>query len=797
MVLGPNPSIGLDFSRAVALNGKDGPLLARVGVRLRPGLATLQDFVDSEYGRADPTLYEISEARVMGRRAFQIESKQVDPVPLRYFIEIDAARGLWLQCVFQVFVEGAHTTQFAGEIAELMDNLRVGPALQVAVENTPEHPFALSIRIDGGDASEVARVLGAYRNVRLLAHVFDRDFNVLKLDDRFMLNGVWDSRGKHLQPGAASANKDLPEAAQKASLPIAIALHGQEEIQLTLVPSLGDLAKWSRRYQAQGVHLPSIPKPLQVSMDFEVVGTDARGNDEIIALGTKSVSVDWIGRVVGRRFEEPTILQQNRLGDLGASLERRAGALADYRNPPFNDALGERRVLIEKRSDPFYRELAPSGSTPGMPVQAGERIRVGDAIRINASDMAAYGLSGLRAPRKTRSGCVAVRFEFLDGVQAELIVYEDAGPFVMTVGADADATGFGEGWVAWSYFAANYRLGQVRDRVIEVVLKGLAPTMAPGFGTASGVNDAIEVFSFLVKQANVRHIRLNSRVYAEFDGAGNLHLTTREGRPLVYAQTTEPEGLVIPTGKTGSFEDRAAPSVTVTDAATAVLADQRLALLDAPPMSTTVLAPATAVGPTPSTVPALSPDSSRRAAVERVVLDEVAPGSLADWTGLYDPGQFNPRFIREEVRSPYDGSTAIRTRAVGNTLATCETKWTRRIYLTGPRDSSETRLEAHVDFDFDGTSYNLPSLSFELLDAQDRSLGRRTYFGRGMMGQFNRSQLATTGYVELRTAKGLHQFDLAKMGANIRFEKIAVYLQNYACEGENSVVFDHLVLLPR
>ena len=798
MVMAANTKSMLLFQRVVRRDDKQGPLVARVLLLQRQGLATLEDFRASEFGKLDdPAMYAFGETRIMGRRAFSVESNQPTLVTLRYLVEIDPTRDLWLLCAFGVFFEGGHTAYFPNEVAELMNALRVGPALQVVVDNTPEHPFALTPRIEGG-GNGAAQALAAYQNLRLLAHVFDRDFNVLKLDDRFNVDGVWDSRARHLRPGSKSAEKDPPEAAQSASLPISIALNGRQEFSLTLVPSLGDLARWSRSYAAQGVHLPSVRQPLQVKLDFEVVGTNAQGADEVIALGTKTVSVDWIGRVVGRRFEEPTILEQNRLGDLGGLLERRSGALADYADPAFNDAKGERRVTIEKRSDPSYSEIAQPGSRPGIPMQSGERIRVGDAIRIDAADMAAYGTRGLSAPRKTRSGCVGVRFEFIDGVQAELIVYEDAGAFAMTVGGDADASGFGPGWKAWRYFAAEYTLGQIRDHFIEAVLKEMVPAVAPGFGVVSSVNDAIEVFSFVVRRANVHHVRLNSRVFAQFDGSGRMDLTTREGHPLVYTTATGPAGQQIAAGMTGTFAGSSAPSIVPSDAATVALAEQRLGQLDAPPVTTSATprpSPAP-VQPTPaaSAAPAAAAATTQRAGI---VLDEIAPGSLADWDETYDPQQFNPRFFREEVRSPLDGSTAIRTRAVGNTLATCETKWTRRVYATGAQDSSQTLLSAYVDFAFNGTAYNLPSLTIELLDAQDRSLGRRSYFGQGVIGQFNRSQLGQTGHVELRTATGMHQFDLSKIGAHIHYAKLAIYLQNYACEGENSVVLDQLVLLSR
>lgn len=327
MVLAADPAAELTFEKGVRLNGKDGALLAHVAPRLLKGLATIADFRASEQGsKVNLTTYDIGETRVMGRRTFSIVSKRADIVPLRYWVEVDATKGLWLLCAFQVFVEGGHTSHFQGEVDELMNALRVGAALRLVVDNTPEHPFALSIRLeDGGAGSGAASALRAHQNVRLVAHVFDQDANALKLDDRFMVNGAWDNRQKHVKAGSSIGPPDPLEAAQKNSLPITIPLAGGQDIRLTLVPSLAKLAKWRSRYQSQGVHLPSIPTPLRVSLGFEVVATNAQGKDEVIARSSKIVSVDWVGRVVGRRFEEPTILEQNRLGQLGALLPRRSG----------------------------------------------------------------------------------------------------------------------------------------------------------------------------------------------------------------------------------------------------------------------------------------------------------------------------------------------------------------------------------------------------------------------------------------------------------------------------------------
>lgn len=175
------------------------------------------------------------------------------------------------------------------------------------------------------------------------------------------------------------------------------------------------------------------------------------------------------------------------------------------------------------------------------------------------------------------------------------------------------------------------------------------------------------------------------------------------------------------------------------------------------------------------------------------ILDPVLPGSLAKWTEIYNPLNKNPKFSFEEI-AVGNGSTAIRTRAVGNTLASCENKWIKRIYETGLLNSNNTVLEIKADFSFNGTTYNLPSIELELLDANGRSLGNKQFFGKNVIGSFNRGQLQSTKYIELNSDRGIHNISLSQIGTNIKFSKLAVYLMNYTCQGENSIVFRSLEL---
>jgi hypothetical protein len=178
-----------------------------------------------------------------------------------------------------------------------------------------------------------------------------------------------------------------------------------------------------------------------------------------------------------------------------------------------------------------------------------------------------------------------------------------------------------------------------------------------------------------------------------------------------------------------------------------------------------------------------------------LALDEVTPGSLAAWKERYDPAATNPRIGFEEVVSPFDRSTALRTWAKGNTFATCETKWIRRVYATGPQQTTGAVVEAFLAFTFDGTVYNLPSVRLELLDAGGAVVADQVYFGKGIIGSYNRGRLPQTGYRELPAASGLQRLDLAQeFGTDRRFSAVAVTLMNYTCQGENAVVFDHLLL---
>ena len=173
------------------------------------------------------------------------------------------------------------------------------------------------------------------------------------------------------------------------------------------------------------------------------------------------------------------------------------------------------------------------------------------------------------------------------------------------------------------------------------------------------------------------------------------------------------------------------------------------------------------------------------------LLDQVAPNSLSSWE--VNDNQNNPLFYYSEIASPYDGSTAIQTRAVGNTTAYCATESLTKTYnVNGNTDT--TKLEAYLEFASNLTYYNFPFISVSLYDDSNNALGYHYYYGQGtLVGYYSSIVAGDSGhYTELPSSTGDMVLDLSKIGGNIDFSKVKISIYNYTCEGENSVIFDHL-----
>jgi len=195
------------------------------------------------------------------------------------------------------------------------------------------------------------------------------------------------------------------------------------------------------------------------------------------------------------------------------------------------------------------------------------------------------------------------------------------------------------------------------------------------------------------------------------------------------------------------------------------------------------------------TLTVCTPVSTRAQAAE-VVLDPVNPGDLSQWERVDIPS-LNPALVTEEIASPLDGSTALRLSVTGNTLSSCESKGLRRTFITGTTSSSNAALSVYLAFAFDGTYYNLPRIQVELANAAGQILATHVWYGKDIIGGYYEINFSQSPGIatELSSASGQFVLNLSDFGSDVVFERLNVFLANYACVGTNSLVFDDLRLM--
>jgi hypothetical protein len=174
-----------------------------------------------------------------------------------------------------------------------------------------------------------------------------------------------------------------------------------------------------------------------------------------------------------------------------------------------------------------------------------------------------------------------------------------------------------------------------------------------------------------------------------------------------------------------------------------------------------------------------------------VLVDEVPAGSLSEWT-VNDTGG-NPYFTYVEIESSLDGSTAIKTSVVGVTISMCPSQNIQKVYnISG--NTNETKLKAYLEFTSSMDYYNFPYVVVYIYDEFNNQVGAQVFYGQGVISGLYEyyANDAPESYTELDTASGDAILDLSTMGEDIVFSSVRIVLANYACVGENSIVFDHL-----
>ena len=182
-----------------------------------------------------------------------------------------------------------------------------------------------------------------------------------------------------------------------------------------------------------------------------------------------------------------------------------------------------------------------------------------------------------------------------------------------------------------------------------------------------------------------------------------------------------------------------------------------------------------------------------------IVVDTIEAGDISDWTPPDMGG--NPVTTFEEITSPYDGSTALRTTVSGNTLMSCPVRSTSRMFPLGTSVSTDAvALRLYLALDSDMTEYNWPGLELALY-SEGNVVGYVVYYRAAATGSYIMQRtadwhaIADNGY-QILPFSPLLDASSAVSTNPIQFDALQLIIINYTCEGNNSVIIDNVSLVP-
>jgi hypothetical protein len=243
--------------------------------------------------------------------------------------------------------------------------------------------------------------------------------------------------------------------------------------------------------------------------------------------------------------------------------------------------------------------LSSAGSpAPGEVLKPGDFVGLGDSIFITACSLPDSNRLQDGNPVGQPSNIV-VQVRFFDGVRAQVIIDSRDCSEPIQMGAFADQIIDSSRPMrerAWIYakelsesFLKKKTKGQVKE-ALKMIAKRYVPLIT-AIDTVSKIGGYIETLKSALGFKPV-YVRLNSSVLIESDATGNLRVTTREGTPMVFTETTGDKGIPVPAGQTAIIPESMLPQVINTDAETAKSADALLSQLVDKPIAKAPSSPA-------------------------------------------------------------------------------------------------------------------------------------------------------------------------------------------------------------
>jgi hypothetical protein len=444
--------------------------------------------------------------------------------------------------------------------------------LSIEVPNNVSHPLAIKITLrENGKPVP---------NAKLKVHAFNLSGNDIKLANYFTVsscaNCLWTTKGDkkvaticegYVAPSNATGGSLFKPSCplRNKSLEVLTDANGVAMLEFFVnLPRLGDQA-------------PQRDKPLSIPVKVEYWTKDATGEEKKVVSKEKELKLDSIAVVESIAYKSPPV------ADPVTGVETvSSGNLTNYTEDPGTNSgqKGSNRVRIT-------RPAIGTAHSEDRPLRSGDVLYIGDKIEINAGNMKTIRAGGLL----TNLGYIWVKMRFFDGFVGKVEVSGNVPSHTVEIGRNPYKTGF----ASWKNYFTYWDESNVEEkaksegksRLIKTGIKHLISEYASPIIKVAGrvIRGVIWIF-----EEKPVFIDVESSIMVDYSDEGEMQVTTREGKAIIYTEATGDDGFEIPAGKTAVIPSDLKPILKDTDAKTGQDADDLLADLEDPFASSPALA---------------------------------------------------------------------------------------------------------------------------------------------------------------------------------------------------------------
>ena len=422
--------------------------------------------------------------------------------------------------------------------------------LAISAPDKVHHPLSMDIAL-----TEDGKPI---KNAKVQVHAYDIGDNSKALADYALApsctNCDWSSLGNKK---VAILCKPQPLLDLPCDVPFNLTTDNSGIAKLELFLGLGE----------KDAKIPKRDAPLTIPLLVEYWKTDQNGKDLKAAEKKVEVKLDSIASVGFIEYKSPQKQDPN------SEPVQSSGLLSGW-NDDIGTQVGDIKIFKSDRVT-----LQPADGSAKRTLNSNDYVSPGDEITINTGGMLPEFEEGRLF--RGKAGEIAVTLNFFDGFVGKVIVPgTNLGTHTVEIGDSPQGSG-------WSINFVNLATAAGA----KYVVKNLFPATAP----IANAHSVFGVLNFLSTNKPV-YVQAKSSIVTDFDEAGRMLVTTREGEAVVSTGPNSDEILAVPAGKTAVVPKNESPFLIDTDSETARQADELLAGLEDPLASSTVFQPSPSSG---------------------------------------------------------------------------------------------------------------------------------------------------------------------------------------------------------